>query len=67
MRIRRYRDVLSNGIFQEMPEMRTVYDATSSIQIWIFVHVMDLSMRIFRRYWRHESGQQNDLYRRWSK
>ena len=29
-------------LFQEMPEMRGVYDAVHSIQIWVRVYFLDL-------------------------
>ena len=54
MRIRRYRDVLSNGIFQEMPGMRAVYDATFKICIWASIYHIFLLVRVFRRYIRSQ-------------
>ena len=55
------------GVFEEMPEMRAVYDATFKLCVWDSVHSIFLLLRIFRRYMRSQVRQQNNLYGRWSK
>ena len=41
---------IANGIFQEMPEMRAVYDSTLKIYVWTSVYYIFLLLRIYRRY-----------------